>query len=90
MSHTYDEIYGMDLDGYCKLQGVTVDGLIQKVEIDIEILKVRLNEEFTIDIKDPKYNSPISNTIYSLINKKQKHLNRLKEWKYEMDGIDYK
>ena len=78
----YDILYGMDLDEYCKRQGVSIQGLIKKVEIDIEILKGKFKKEYKGVIP-----TPLGDEVYTAISKKQKHLERLKEWKQENGGM---
>jgi hypothetical protein len=81
--YSYDEIYGVDLDTYCKLQGITIDDLIESVEMDIKILKQNLNHQVwgKKNIEEMDFN--LIGTIHAIINKKEKHLKRLKEWKNE-------
>ena len=71
----YDSIYGMDLDTYCSMHGTTVERLIKKVETDILILRTRFEKLFNVMESDPLHNE-----IYKSMGKKQKHLERLKNW----------
>ena len=72
---SYDDLYGMDLDTYCKRHHVTVEKLINKTQIDIEILSERLNS-LKEDISSPEFNY-----VYKVLDKKRKHLHRLQEWR---------
>lgn len=79
---TYDEIYGMDLDNYCLAHGTTIEDLISKTELDIEILTTRMQEEFP---RGSMTFTPLASEIYKLIRKKKNHVTRLKEWKADSD-----
>ncbi len=75
---TYEQLYGVNLDEYCRLQDTTIEELIKKSNIDIEIMynnldillyqKLSHDEGFIID------------TIFSLIRKKQAHIFALQNW----------
>jgi len=73
---TYDKIYGMDLNSYCAVHHTTVEQLISKVKTDIKILKGNFKTEYTGMIP-----TPLGDEIYTALNKKQKHLDRLLAWK---------
>ncbi len=78
----YDELYGIDIGEYCRRHETTIEELIHKSDIDIKILyenlgrlieaeragKLSYNEMYLID------------TISFTINKKHKHIQRLKDW----------
>jgi len=74
---TYDELYGVDIDEYCKRHKTTVDELINKVETDIQILKENLAKH---TYSEPT-NWTLVDSIHKLLNKKESHLRRLKQWK---------
>jgi hypothetical protein len=71
MNYSYDEIYGVDIEEYCSLHNTTPQDLINKINIDIQILKNRLKE---IINEDDHY---LISVVYELINKKEKHKDRL-------------
>ena len=79
MNFSYDDIYGISLDEYCKWHDLTLDDLIKKVEIDIDILKASLMA--TLEKKLPYPESYLETMIYKTISKKEKHLQHLLDWK---------
>lgn len=79
---TYDEIYGMDLDNYCYAHNITVESLIAKEKTDIDILNHRLKEEYP---RGALTMSELANAIHKLIKKKQKHVERLVDWKADSE-----
>jgi hypothetical protein len=74
----YDEIYGIDIDQYCAAQGTTLEALIKKTEIDIDLLGEQLGE--TLKMKLPYEKNHLPDTIFMIIEKKRKHLEHLKNW----------
>lgn len=74
----YDELYGLNIDEYCKAHNISINDLINKTSIDIDLLKKRL--QYLIWTKDEILN-PLTCEVFKLLNKKQKHLERLKKWK---------
>ena len=83
----YDEIYGVDLDTYCKLHGVSVDKLIEKVKTDIKLLQNNLH--YLVWVKNVDVCDLLVREVYYLLQKKEKHLQRLKRWKREEVLKDY-
>ena len=88
----YDEIYGLDINDYCEAIGFTIDQLIKKNEKEIEILKEKLKklvwcEEDTID---PNKTMELINCRYELLQKKERHLERLKKWKKAQEAKNKK
>ncbi len=73
----YDLLYGMDLDEYCKAHGVTVAQLVKKTEIDIEILNKRFGKLYTDIVL-----CPLGRRVYTALQKKMLHRDRLQEWGY--------
>lgn len=76
---TYDELYGVTLDEYCRIHNTTIEKLIKKTEIDIDLLKKRLASLVFADEMDIY----LVNEVHKLLSKKRKHLKRLKQWKKE-------
>ena len=76
----YDQLYGMTIDEYCKAHNTNVDNLINKTNTDIKLLEKRLKH---LVWKDNKLLEPIVGSCFMLLNKKRKHLKRLKKWKKE-------
>lgn len=73
----YDELYGMNLDEYCEAHGTTLANLIKKTETDIAILKKKLSKEWKGgNLTD------LGNRVYSAIQKKEAHKQRLEDWGY--------
>ena len=70
----YNEIYGMNLEEYCKRHNTSISNIINKVSIDIDILSERLDS-----LKHDMFSKEF-NLVYGVLDKKRKHLNRLKEW----------
>ncbi len=75
----YDKLYGINIDEYCQRQGTTVDGLIHKSEVDIEILYENLDRLMRQDLSYEE--GHIVDTISFLIRKKEKHIFALEDWK---------
>jgi len=71
----YDEVYGMSLDEYCAVHNTTMELLIGKVAKDVEILKENFKKEYTGMLP-----TPLGDKIYEALEKKRKHLDRLKDW----------
>jgi len=74
---TYEELYGVSLDEYCKYHNINPERLVQKTKKDIELLKKNLHKH-TYEIESTNWN--LVSQIHKLLNKKIKHLERLKEW----------
>lgn len=79
--YSYDDIYGVDLETYCKVHNTTIDHLIEKIEIDINLLQSRMGE--LLEVEWSQQNNALITHIYNLIKKKDKHKERLKEWASE-------
>jgi len=77
--HDYNDLYGIDLDEYCSFHSIEIEDLINKTKKDIFILKRNLNKLIYKDCIP--ITEPIIGSIYELIKKKEKHLERLKKWK---------
>jgi len=73
----YDELYGVDISKYCKYHNIEPQRLVLKTEKDIELLKANLHKH-TYDIEPTNWE--LVSQIHKLLNKKEKHLKRLKEW----------
>jgi len=73
---SYDELYGIDLDEYLLKHRKTIDELINEISIDISILENNLRNK--INCNDDCY---LINSIVSLLEKKRKHLDKIKKWK---------
>jgi len=76
-SYNLDEIYGVSLEEYCKLQGITPEDLLKKTETDIEILSKRLRK---LIWEEDRLLDPLVEEIERVVSKKRKHLKRLKDW----------
>ena len=74
----YDELYGVNIDEYCKYHNITIQDLIAKTKRDIQLLKKRLNQLVKIE---NRIGDPLVTAVYELLQKKEKHLKRLKNWK---------
>ncbi len=74
---TYEKLYGVSLDEYCKYHNINPERLVQKTKKDIELLKRNLHKH-TYEIEPTNWN--LVSQIHKLLNKKIKHLERLKEW----------
>ena len=72
-----DELYGVNLDEYCKIHNITPEALQRKTEIDIEILSTRLKK---LVREEDRLLDPVVEEIERLLDKKRKHLKRLKDW----------
>lgn len=81
MTFTYDDIYGIGIEEYLERHNQTLDELIVKNEIDMEILKENLHK--VLNAKLPYPESYLETEVYKSIQKKTKHLNRLKMWAAE-------
>jgi len=86
---TYDELYGIDIDKYCLAHNTTLDDIIHKSQIDIELLNNNLKRLLIIDKKNLKNKVRDRegillnhmNTLHALIKKKQAHINKMQDWK---------
>jgi len=74
---TYEELYGVDLEEYCKYHNVEPEGLVLKTQRDIELLKKNLHKH-TYEAEPTNWE--LVSQIHKLLNKKIEHLKRLKEW----------
>jgi len=76
----YDIIYGVDLGEYLRFHNKSKEKLIEEIETDIEILQenyqkyAQRNRNLNDDELSIIYN------IRNLIEKKRKHLERIKRW----------
>jgi hypothetical protein len=77
MEYSYDEIYGVNIDEYAALHDTTVQDLIEKTKLDIDILSKRL--KYLVKNDDTGSNHLVT-VVFNTISKKQKHLSRLEEW----------
>jgi len=75
---TMDDIYGVTLDEYCMLHKVTIDDLIDSVELDIELISKNIRQEV---YDNDMQNDALLNTLMEARDSKRKHLKRLVEWK---------
>jgi hypothetical protein len=76
MGLNYDELYGISINEYVDAQSITISQLIDKVKVDIKLLKENLKKVLENEgITNAKV-TVISNTI----KKKEKHLERLRNW----------
>lgn len=82
MNYTYDEIYDMDLAEYCTAHNTTLGELIERTEIDMLILKAHFEKLYP---RGAIGYPPIGNAVYSTLKKKEKHLDRLLDWKNELE-----
>ena len=78
----YDELYGIDIDEYCLRHNTTIDELIRKSEIDIEILYENVDKliEAERNGKTAYEDMHLLDTVSFTINKKYKHIQRLESW----------
>lgn len=82
MIYNYDLLYGVNIKEYVKRHNTKIDNIIKKTEIDIAILKENLLKITRGNLKHlPEKYPLIEKEIYDLIDKKKKHLERLKEWR---------
>jgi hypothetical protein len=77
--YTYDELYGVDLDSYCAAHETTIKHLIEKIDIDIQILNDRMKKLMAPYFMEQ--DNTLINTIHNLIKKKNEHKDRLNDWK---------
>jgi len=77
MNYNLDRLYGVDIEAYCKAHNTDIESLIKKVETDIALLKTNLHKETYKD--NPDWN--LVSAVHILLNKKEKHLKRLKQWR---------
>ena len=73
----YDELYGINIDEYCKYHSITIEDLIEKTKKDIELLKKNLHKH----IYTEPTNWELVGSIHRFFLKKEAHLKRLKQWK---------
>jgi len=78
MRYSYDEIYGIDLDTYCAMHDTTIEKLITKIDIDIDILYAKMKT--IIDIPFMERDPTMLTYIHALIKKKTEHKERLRDW----------
>jgi len=86
----YDDLYGVNLKEYCIAHNTNPEKLIQKIDIDIRLLKNRLNYLLEQESQKPfreQNNSDLYliTKVYQLIQKKEKHKDRLREWANRQD-----
>jgi hypothetical protein len=79
MTFTYDEIYGVSIEEYTKRHNIDIEDLIKKTKIDIEILKENLKRTMSMKLQYP--DDYIITEIFKTINKKEKHLEHLQNWR---------
>jgi len=77
---TYEELYGVNLEEYCKYHDTEPNGLVLKTQRDIELLKKNLHRHI-YDIEPTNWE--LVSEIHKLLNKKEEHLKRLKKWTKE-------
>ncbi len=82
MTFSYDEIYGVNLDKYCRIHKTTINELIKKSELDIKILYDNLGVLIEAERKGPvsQQDRFLADSIHFIIGKKYKHVEHLKEW----------
>ncbi len=76
--YKYDDIYGISLAEYTARHGLTIDDFIEKVRMDIAILKE--NQIRVHSLKLPYPDNYLENVVYTAIKKKETHLGHLLEW----------
>ena len=74
MTYTFDEIYGLSIADYCKRHSITLNTLIDRVQLDLDILGESFMRE--VDSEDTDYY--LTRAIADKIANKKKHLSRLK------------
>ncbi|BCD61710.1 hypothetical protein NrS5_06 [Nitratiruptor phage NrS-5] len=74
-----DEIYGIGLDEYCRIQGTTPDQLIQKTKTDMVLLKMRLHHLVWHEVQN-SHTDELIRVVKEKLERKRKHLERLKKW----------
>ena len=84
--YSYDQIYGVDLNAYMDRLGLSLEDLFLKTTTDIKFLKENLKREVQKDNPDEYLVTVIFNTI----EKKEKHLQRMKEWAKIYCSHEYK
>jgi hypothetical protein len=77
MSYSYDELYGVDLTEYLKRTNKSRDKLIFELNQEIKMLKKNLQEK----IEELGVTDPLVGSIWELLQKKEKHLKRIRKWK---------
>ena len=80
-NYSYDEVYGIPLEEYLQRHNLTLEHIIDKINIDISILKENLGR--TMDAKLPYPENHIEYVVFNAIKKKQEHLDRLLAWANE-------
>jgi len=76
----YNELYGIPLDEYIVAHDTSLEDLIQKSTIDMEIMQQHLKR---IMQEADWYKNPLVDIINSNIRKKYKHIEYLKNWDLE-------
>jgi hypothetical protein len=79
VEYNYNKLYGVSLEEYIEYHNTTLEYLITKVKKDIELLEKNLKK--VIETSEDGITDPKVNVIHSTIKKKQKHLQRLQDWK---------
>lgn len=80
MNYSYDELYGITIDEYCKRHNTTIEEIIQKIKIDLKILHENLGVLLEGGMTSENYH--LVDTVVALERKKEKHIARLAEWAY--------
>ena len=85
----YDILYGMDIGRYAKRHGTTVDALIRKTAVDIELLRENYQRyaRRNTDLSDEEV--VVAREISDAIVDKKEHLERLLEWKEQSQNRIY-
>jgi len=78
----YDIIYGVDLGEYLKIHNKTKEQLEKEIETDIKILQTNYQRYAQRNHTLTDEELEIASAIRKLIEKKRKHLERIKKWKY--------
>jgi cob(I)alamin adenosyltransferase len=85
MSMDYNELYGISLKEYIKAHYTNLQKLMEKVQVDIVLLEKNLKK--VIENSEDGITDSRVTIIHSTIKKKQKHLQRLKDWENENEKI---
>lgn len=81
MSYSYDDIFGVDLDTYCAAHSTTIEALVEKIDRDVDLLNYRMKR--LMEVPFMEQDVALTTYLYKLINKKQKHKQRLLDWAAE-------
>jgi len=78
MATDYIDLYGVSLDEYIRIHNTTLEELIEKSTIDMEIMKNNLHRI----MQDPEwFRNPMVDIVHRNIKKKSNHIEYLKDWK---------